>query len=302
MVPSIRRWLVNDTHAAGDAGNATTDWPRIVPFILLHVAALAAPLTGISLVALLVALLLYAARMFAITAFYHRYFSHRAFRTSRWMQFLFACIGASAAQRGPLWWAAVHRRHHAHADTPDDPHTPRHGLLRSHLGWFLTREHYATRMDMVKDWSVYPELKLLDRFDALVPALVAFGLFWFGEWLAATFPQLHTSGWQMLLWGYCVSTVVLLHVTLMVNSVAHLFGDRRYATRDESRNLRWLAWLTFGEGWHNNHHRYAASARQGFFPGESDLSWQVLRLLSRLGLVSDLRPVPGHILEEGRSR
>ncbi|MBM4205369.1 MAG: acyl-CoA desaturase [Gammaproteobacteria bacterium] len=302
MLASIRRWFVNDSHPEAEGESAATDWPRIMPFVVLHVAALAAPLSGFSIAALLVAALLYAVRMFAITAFYHRYFSHRAFRTSRWMQLIFATVAASAAQRGPLWWAAVHRRHHAHADTLDDPHTPRHGLLRSHVGWFLTREHYATRVDAVKDWAAFPELRLLDRFDALVPVLLAAGLFGLGEWLDALFPALHTSGWQMLLWGFCVSTVVLLHATLMVNSVAHRFGDRRYATGDESHNLRWLAWLTFGEGWHNNHHRYAASARQGFFPGETDLSWQVLRLFARLGLVRDLRPVPAHILEEGQSR
>ena len=99
-----------------------------------------------------------------------------------------------------------------------------------------------------------------------------------------------------------MSTVALLHATLLVNSVTHRFGKRRYATRDDSRNLRWLAWLTLGEGWHNNHHRFAASARQGFFAGETDVSYRLLRALERIGLVRNLRPVPAAILAEGLGR
>jgi stearoyl-CoA desaturase (Delta-9 desaturase) len=294
---SLSRWLVADAaEVPVTAEHGRVDWLRVVPFIALHVGALAAPFVGLHWIDVAAALLLYASRMFAVTAFYHRYFAHRAFRTSRGWQFVFALLGASATQRGPLWWAAVHRRHHAHADTDSDPHAPRHGFWYSHVGWFLTREHFATDARRVRDWSRYPELRLLDRYDVAVPLLLAAALYGAGEALQ----PFGTSGLQLVLWGYCASTVVLLHVTLLVNSVAHRVGTRRYATRDASHNVAWLAWLTFGEGWHNNHHRYAGAARQGFFPGELDISFGVLRALARLGIVSDLKPVPARVLAEGR--
>jgi len=296
---ALRRWFVND--GVGDDDDRI-DVLRVVPFMLLHVAALAAVFGAVAWIDIAVAVALYWLRMFAITAFYHRYFSHRAFDASRGVQFFFALLAASAAQRGPLWWAGVHRRHHAEADTDRDPHSPRRGLLRAHLGWFLTREHFATDLARVKDWARFPELVWLDRYDSAVPVMTAAGLFGLGAALEHWLPSLGTSGLQMLLWGYCVSTVALLHATLLVNSVTHRFGERRYDTHDDSRNLRWLAWLTLGEGWHNNHHRFAASARQGFFAGEIDLSYRILRLLERAGLVRNLRPVPAAILAEGRGR
>ncbi len=297
---AIRRWFLNDSLDLGGVEKDRIDWFRIVPLVLLHIGAFAAPLAGISTVAVLTAVGAYLLRMFAITGFYHRYFSHRAFRTSRPVQFIFAAIAATAAQRGPLWWASMHRQHHAHTDTASDPHAPLHGVFVSHMGWFLTQQHYGARLDLVADWARFPELRWLDRFDAALPIAAATVLFLLGDWLAFAAPSLNTSGWQMLLWGYCVSTVVLLHVTLFVNSVAHRFGTRRYDTPDQSRNLRWLAWLTLGEGWHNNHHRFAASARQGFFPGETDLCHAGLQLLARVGLLSDLRPVPAKVLREGQ--
>lgn len=296
---ALRRWFVNDGFIEGDE---RIDVLRVVPFILLHLGALMAFQVGVAWIDVCVAVALYWIRMFAITAFYHRYFSHRAFDASRPVQFAFALLAASAAQRGPLWWAGVHRRHHAEADTEGDPHSPRRGFLHAHLGWFLSRKHFATDLERVKDWAKFPELVWLDRYDSAVPIITAAALFGAGAALQHWLPSLGTSGIQMLLWGYCVSTVVLLHATLLVNSVTHRFGERRYATRDDSRNLRWLAWLTLGEGWHNNHHRFAAAARQGFFAGEVDLSYRMLRALERRGLVRNLRPVPDTVLAEGRDR
>lgn len=293
---ALRRWFVADGASVADG---RIDWVRVVPFVLLHAGALGAFAVGVAWVDVAVAVALYAVRMFAITGFYHRYFSHRAFDASRAVQFGFALLAASAAQRGPLWWAAVHRRHHADADTDADPHSPRRGFLHAHLGWFLTREHFATDTVRVKDWARFPELVWLDRYDSVVPLATAALLYGFGAALERFVPTLGTSGLQMLLWGYCLSTVVLLHATLLVNSITHRFGERRYATRDDSRNLRWLAYLTLGEGWHNNHHRYAASARQGFFDGETDASYVVLGWLERIGLVRNLRSVPQAVLAEG---
>jgi stearoyl-CoA desaturase (delta-9 desaturase) len=241
--------------------------------------------------------------MLAITAFYHRYFSHRAFRTSRAVQFAFAVLGASAVQRGPLWWAAHHRHHHAQADRPDDRHSPRvHGFLWSHVGWFLARENFATRIELVQDLARFPELRWLDRFDAVIPALLAVLLLVLGASLERVAPELGTNGWQLVVWGFCISTVALWHATFTINSLAHRFGTRRYATRDDSRNNAWLAFLTFGEGWHNNHHRYPAAARQGFYWWEVDVAWYALRLLAALGVVWDLRPVPTAVRESHRLR
>ncbi len=296
---ALRQWFVNDGSRSDDE---RIDVVRVVPFVVLHAGALAACFVGVAWIDVAVAVAFYWVRMFAITGFYHRYFSHRAFEASRRVQFAFALLAASAAQRGPLWWAGVHRRHHAEADTEADPHSPRRGFLHAHLGWFLGRRHFATDFERVKDWARFPELVWLDRYDSVVPIAAAVALFGVGAAFQRWVPALETSGLQMLLWGYCVSTVALLHATLLVNSVTHRFGRRRYATRDDSRNLRWLAWLTLGEGWHNNHHRFAASARQGFFDGEIDLSYRVLRVLERLGVVRNLRDVPAAILAEGAPR
>lgn len=272
------------------------DWLRALPFLGLHVACLGVFWVGVSTTALTTALLLYVARMFAITGFYHRYFSHRAFRTSRPVQFAFALLGASSVQRGPLWWAAHHRHHHAHADTDADPHTPRKGFWRSHAGWFLTRGGFRTDTSRIRDLLTFPELRWLDRYDTVVPVLLAVLLFVIGTALEHWAPSLHTNGPQLLVWGFFVSTVVLFHATVTINSLAHRWGRRRFDTRDDSRNNWWLALLTFGEGWHNNHHHYPASARQGFRWWEIDLTWYGLRLMQAVGLVHSLKPVPAAVL------
>ncbi|WNH50588.1 acyl-CoA desaturase [Stenotrophomonas aracearum] len=292
------RWF--DTGAeqpvAGTGGNRV-DWLRAIPFVAMHLACLAVIWVGVSWVAVGVALALYAVRMFAITAFYHRYFAHRTFRTSRVVQFVFAVIGASSVQRGPLWWAAHHRNHHRHTETAADPHSPTvHGFWWSHMGWFLTAEGFHTDWARIPDLVRYPELRWLDRFDTLVPVALAAGLFGLGALLERMAPGLGTSGGQMLVWGFFISTVVLFHATVTINSLAHRFGRRRFATGDDSRNNLWLALLTFGEGWHNNHHFFPGTARQGFYWWEVDITWYGLRAMSALRLVSDLKPVPAWVL------
>jgi stearoyl-CoA desaturase (delta-9 desaturase) len=304
IVRSVLSWFDAGQGPADIAGTGAArriDYARVLPFIVLHVACLAVFAVGVSPVAIAVCVASYLLRMFAITAFYHRYFAHRAFRTSRAMQFVFAVIGASATQRGPLWWAAHHRRHHKRADAAGDPHSPREGLAWSHMGWFLSRAHFATEWEQIPDLARYPELRWLDRFDIVVPVLYAAAMYLLGSVLAAWAPGLGTSGAQMLVWGYFVSTVVLIHVTLTINSLAHRFGSRRFDTGDDSRNNVWLALLTLGEGWHNNHHHYPGSARQGFYWWEIDISFYVLWLMSRLGLIRDLRDVPPGFLERRRA-
>ncbi len=297
----IRRWFDTATDGPDGPDADRVDWLRAVPFVGLHLACLAVFWVGVSPVALAVAGALYAVRMFALTGFYHRYFSHRTFRTSRAMQFAFALIGASSVQRGPLWWAAHHRNHHRHAETARDPHSPTvHGFWRSHVLWFLTPRGFHTHWERIPDLAKYPELRWLDRFDTLVPVLLALALYATGALLERVAPQLGTSGGQMLVWGFFVSTVVLFHATVTINSLAHVFGSRRFDTRDDSRNNLWLALLTFGEGWHNNHHFFPGTVRQGFRWWEVDLTWYGLRAMAALGLVHDLKPIPDWVLARAR--
>lgn len=269
------------------------DWGRMGPFIFLHAMCFAVIWTGWSPIAVGVAALLYFVRMFAITGVYHRYFSHRTYRTSRWFQFVLAVLGSSAVQRGPLWWAAHHRKHHRHSDTEQDLHSPHtHGIWWSHVGWITTRGAFPTDFKQVPDLAKYPELRFLDRYDVLVPAVLAAFTFGLGWLLSVVAPSLGTSGFQMLVWGFFISTVVLLHGTCTINSLAHLIGRRRYETTDESRNSFLLALITMGEGWHNNHHKYPGTVRQGFRFWEIDVTYYILCMLSWVGLVWDLNPVP----------
>ena len=239
--------------------------------------------------------------MFAITGFYHRYFSHRTFRASRPVQFAFAVLGAASVQRGPLWWAAHQRHHHVHADTDMDRHTPRKGFWRSHVGWFLTRGGFRTDPSRIRDLLKFPELRWLDRWDIAVPVALAVALYAAGEGLAHWAPALGTDGPQLLVWGFFVSTVVLFHATVTINSLAHRWGRRRFPTRDDSRNNLLLALLTFGEGWHNNHHHFPGSTRQGFRWWEIDITWYGLRALQALRIVHDLKPVPAAVMARARS-
>ena len=298
---ALWRWVDAGTQAAHPSADAERiDWPRVAPFLALHLACFAALWTGASAVAGAVAAALFALRMFAITAFYHRYFSHRAFRTSRATQFAFAILAASAAQRGPLWWASHHRHHHAHADGDADSHSSRRGFLWSHVGWFLARSNFAARLERVPDLAGYPELRWLDRFDVAVPALLAVALYALGAALESVAPSLGTTGAQMVVWGFCISTVALYHATFTINSLAHRYGTRRYETQDASRNNVWLALLTFGEGWHNNHHRFPGAARQGLRWWEIDVTYYGLVALAALGVIRDLRAPPAEALGGGR--
>lgn len=286
-----------DTQSVRDG----VDWARILPFLAMHLVCLGVIWVGVSPIALGVAVGLYFLRMFAITGFYHRYFSHRTFKTSRSAQFIFAVLGAAAVQRGPIWWAAHHRHHHAFSDKEQDIHSPaQRGFLWSHMGWFLSRRHFAPDLGRVRDLTSYRELVLLDRFDILVPFVLALGLLLLGKLLAASAPELGTSGGQMLVWGFFISTVACYHCTYTINSLCHVWGNRRYATRDDSRNNFWLALITLGEGWHNNHHHYPSAVRQGFYWWEFDLTYYLLRLLAALGIIWDLKPVPPAVREANR--
>jgi stearoyl-CoA desaturase (delta-9 desaturase) len=260
-----------------------------IPFWTIHlVAIICVAVVGFSWSGLALALGAYVVRMLFVTAGYHRYFSHRSFKTSRWFQFVLAFGAQSAAQRGVFWWAAQHRAHHRGSDTDADPHSSRRGFWWSHMGWLLSNRSNDVDLNAVRDLAVYPELRVLNRSGHL-PALL----------LALAF--LAIGGTHALVWGFFVSTVLLWHGTFTINSLSHIIGRRRYATSDDSRNNWLLALITMGEGWHNNHHHYMGSVRQGFFWWEVDVTSYVLRGLAFIGVIEKLHRPPAHIVE-GRLR
>ena len=274
-----------------------------IPFLLVHASCLLVVVSGTTLIAVVVATASYLLRMFGITAFFHRCFSHRAFKVGPRIQFIGAFLGAAAAQRGPLWWAAHHRTHHRRTDQVEDPHSPRiGGLLRSHSGWQFEEENDRIDLSSVADLSKFPGLRLLDRAPYLAPAIWIAALAILGELLHVAAPGLGTSAFQLAVWGFACSTVALWHATFLVNSAAHRIGRRRFDLPNDSRNNWWVALLTLGEGWHNNHHRYPAGVRQGLGRYEIDLTWCMLRALAAVGLVRDLKATPAAIVAVARPR
>lgn len=259
-------------------------YPSAIPFILVHLACVAAIWSGITWQAIAIAVVLYWLRIFAIGAGYHRYFSHRAYSTSRVFQFILAFLSQSTAQKSVLWWAAKHRHHHLHSDTLQDVHSPRHtGFLYSHVGWIFSRRHASTDLVKVADLARYPELMWLHKLElapAIVLAVVCFLI----------------GGWPGLVVGFFWSTVLVYHATFCINSLAHVQGRKRYVTGDDSRNNWLLALFTMGEGWHNNHHAYQSSVRQGFKWWEIDPTYYLLKALSWLGIVWDLKKPPAEVL------
>ena len=276
------------------------DFVRCIPFIILHLGCFGVLWVGASPVAVWTAVALYFLRMFAVTGIYHRYFSHKTYHTSRFGQFLLALWGGTTVQRGPLWWAYHHRHHHQHSDEEEDAHSPHvHGFWWSHIGWITSRRNFPTDYSKVKDLVKYPELVFLNRFDIIVPLVFAIAVWAFGWLLEQYAPALGTNGMQMLVWGFFISTTALFHGTSCINSMAHLMGRRRFKTSDDSRNSFILAIITLGEGWHNNHHRYMSSTRNGFYWWEIDPTYYGLKLLSWTRFIWGLKPVPDSILEEG---
>ena len=246
----------------------------------MHLACVGIFFVEFSWYAIALGVLIYTVRGFGLTAGYHRYFAHRAYKTSRWFQFCLGVMGASALQRGAMWWAAHHRLHHKHSDQDEDPHSPiSHSLWWSHIGWIVSNRYDQIEWDQMKDFKKYPELIWLERFDLVPGILIGVGCL--------------ALGWSYFFWSFLLGTILLYHSTFMVNSVCHLFGTRRFETKDRSRNNGFVALLTMGEGWHNNHHHYPSAARQGFKWWEVDFSYMILKALSWVGIVWDLRqPTP----------
>ena len=259
-------------------------YPSAIPFILVHLGCFAAIWTGVTWQALALCVTLYWLRIFAIGAGYHRYFSHRAYSTSRAFQFVLAFMSQTTAQKSVIWWASKHRHHHLHSDTEQDVHSPRHhGFIYSHLGWIFSRKHDGPDLAKVSDLVRYPELMWLHKLEIL-PAIILAGLCFL------------VAGWSGLVVGFLWSTVLVYHGTFCINSLAHVRGSKRYVTGDDSRNNFLLAVFTMGEGWHNNHHAYQSSVRQGFKWWEIDPTYYLLRALSWIGFVWDLKTPPEPVL------
>lgn len=270
--------------AAGHDHHEDIVYPAAIPFVLLHLAAFGAIWTGVTWEAVAICIALYVIRLFAIGAGYHRYFSHRSYKTGRVFQFILAFLAQATAQKSVLWWAAKHRHHHLHSDTEHDVHSPRHtGFFYSHVGWIFARKHDTTDLVKVSDFTQYPELMFLHRFELLPATLTGIACFLI-------------AGWSGLIVGFVWSTVLVYHATFCINSLAHVHGKKRYVTGDDSRNNWLLALFTMGEGWHNNHHAYQSSVRQGFKWWEIDPTYYILKVLSWVGVVWDMKSPPEEVL------
>jgi stearoyl-CoA desaturase (delta-9 desaturase) len=251
----------------------------VVPFVLLHVGCAGVFFLPLRWDWVWLLLAMYGVRMFGVTAGYHRYFSHRTYKLGRGWQFVLAFLAEASGQKGVLWWAAHHRVHHRNADGERDIHSPgRRGFWWAHVGWVLSNEYDEYDPALIKDFAKFPELRWLDRH-YLVPPVILGGVL------------LLAGGWGAFVWGFVASTVLLFHGTFTINSVAHLWGSRRFDTPDDSRNNFALALLTLGEGWHNNHHKFMYACRQGICWWEVDVTYYLLRMLSGLGVARDLRSI-----------
>lgn len=254
----------------------------------IHAACLVALYTGVSVADIVLCLSLFWARIFGITGGFHRYFAHRSYKTSRAMQFMLAFLGTSAIQKGPLWWAGTHRLHHRYSDQPGDPHSPRVSFWHSHQGWIFEPQWSETRIEEIRDFAKFPELVWLNQWHVVPPILLAFFCYAVG-------------GFSGLVWGTVISTVLCWHATYSINSLSHRWGRTRFETGDDSKNNVFLALLTLGEGWHNNHHRFMNSTRQGFYWWEVDITYYVLRAMNALGLVWDMKAPPASVYAEARA-
>lgn len=266
------------------------EWGSASKLITVHIlgigGAIAGLIYGAPASAWICALVLYVTRMFFVTAAYHRYFAHRTYKMGRVMQFLFALGATSTGQMGVLWWAAHHRDHHRHSDTDRDVHSPvQFGFWHSHIMWIYDNNG-AYDHSKIKDFLRFPELVVLDRL-WIVPPIVL-----------GTLTYLALGGWGLFI-GFFFSTVLVWHATFTINSLSHVWGKRRYVTTDDSRNNWFLAMISLGEGWHNNHHHFMNSCRQGFFWWEVDVTYMVLRGMQALGLVSDIKEPHKRIYEAG---
>ncbi len=269
------------------------NWITTVAMTGFHLGAVAA-FFFVDTGAILTAIALYiVAGMFGIGMCYHRLLTHRAYKTPRFVEYLLTWCGTLALEGGPIFWVATHRIHHQHSDREGDPHTPREGTWWAHMGWVLMGD------------GMHHDASVLARYVpdlARDPVHVAISKWHWTSNVVVGLLLLAFGGVPYVLWGIFFRTTAGLHATWLVNSATHKWGSRRFATTDDSTNNWWVALLTFGEGWHNNHHFYQASVRQGHHWWQVDFSWYLLVVMSWFGLVWDLKPVPEHVLNTPRPR
>jgi stearoyl-CoA desaturase (delta-9 desaturase) len=259
-------------------------WLKSVVFASVHgIAMIGAVVYPPSWTYVGLAAAVYVVLMLSVTIGYHRYFAHKAYKAGRVMQFVIAWFAQMSTQKGVLWWAAHHRSHHRYSDQEQDPHSPKKGFWWSHVGWILDAASGPRNDKLVSDLLVFPELRWLSRWYLVPPMTLLGGL-------------LLVGGWSFGIWGYVIPTVIAWHATFTINSLSHIWGSRVYETDDTSRNNPILALLTFGEGWHNNHHYFQVSARQGFVWWEFDLSYYFLCGLEWCGLIYGVKRPTARVL------
>src|SRR5579871_6501866 len=256
------------------------NWFTTVVLILIHIGAIAALFVFSWKALAFTVLYYYVATGLGISMGYHRLHTHRSYKVPLWLEYFFALCGTLTLEGGPIFWVAVHRIHHQKSDLPGDPHSPRDGAWWSHVGWILFGEtnHNNTRLmskytpDLAKH-RFYIWLNNYHWIPLLVLGLVLLAI----------------GGLPLMLWGTCLRVVLGLHATWLVNSATHMWGSRRFTTTDDSRNNWWVALLTFGEGWHNNHHAHPTSARHGLAWYELDISWITLKAMKFVGIAKNIR-------------
>jgi len=262
--------------ASGDR----VSWTTAIAFFIFHVLAVVALFNATWQAVVVAAVLHWVCIGWGIGLGYHRLHTHRSYKTPRLVEYLFAVCGCLTLQGGPVFWTALHRIHHQHSDKTGDPHTPRDGKWWSHILWTIFGEELHADTEIMGKYA--PDL-MKDRFYQVLTRwhwvpLVVLGL-----------ALLAIGGWSWALWGVFLRVVVGLHCTWLINSATHLWGSRRFNTSDDSKNSFWVALITFGEGWHNNHHAHPRSARHGMTWWEVDLSWMQIRVMQRLGLAWDVQ-------------
>jgi fatty-acid desaturase len=263
------------TNVFGKSTGDRINWPNCIIMSLLHIGAIAGLFFFTWKIFAITVLLYWLTTGLGISMGYHRLHTHRSYKVPTGLEYFFAVCGALTLEGGPISWVAVHRVHHQNSDLPGDPHSPRDGGWWAHAGWLLTGETLHNNTTAMAKYA--PDLSKdrfyvwLNNYHWLPSIVLAVALFAIG-------------GLPLMLWGVVVRVVFGLHATWLVNSATHMWGRRRFATRDDSRNTWWVALITFGEGWHNNHHAHPTSARHGLAWYEFDPSWILIKTLRYLGI------------------
>lgn len=291
-VLNVLAWFDNKSAYKKIDNSDRVNISRCIPFLILHLSLFLFMFANCNIWLIGLCVFSYLIRMFAITGFYHRCFSHKTFEASLWVEVTFAFLGACSAQRGPIWWASHHRRHHISSDQELDEHSPvQNSFMYSHILWFMTNKNYHIPGGLCNDLLKKPYMVWIDRFDGIVPLFYIFFM-WLVGFMCAKYTSIPINGFDAVYWGFCVSTILLLHATLAINSCAHMFGSKKYKTQDNSKNNWLLALITLGEGWHNNHHYYPNSCRQGFYFHQIDITYLILNIMKHLGLIKNIKNIP----------